>query len=181
MLNVVHSTALARGGVPSENGKRLWSAEIETPSPCISLWFLYWCKTWSLPTFYGIVTVVTDLPVDDAVYRPMFWMKVVVMLSTVHEGWDGSCVYRLYSRVSWRWSEVKFHQQIPQLLRCSEGEECYAFVPTYEQALKRAVCITLTQLPSPVPWPLKNALPVVFQDEIGKHVFGYSCLQSVRN
>jgi hypothetical protein len=48
-------------------------------------------------------------------------------------------------------AEVKFHQQIPQLLRYSEREECYAFVPTYEQALKRAVCITLTQLVSPVP------------------------------
>ena len=37
MLNVVHSTVLARGGVPSENDKRLWSAKIKTLSPCISL------------------------------------------------------------------------------------------------------------------------------------------------
>jgi hypothetical protein len=44
-------------------------------------------------------------------------------------------------------AELKFHQQIPQLLPCSEREECSAFVPAYEQALKRTVCITLTQPP----------------------------------
>ena len=37
VLNVVQSTALARGGVPSENNKRLWSLKIKTLSPCISL------------------------------------------------------------------------------------------------------------------------------------------------
>ena len=57
--------------------------------------------------FMESLTVVTDLPVDDAIYRPMFCIKVVtIMLSTVHEGWYGSCVYRVYSLVSWSWDEV---------------------------------------------------------------------------
>jgi len=59
----------------------LWSAEIKPPSPCVSLWFLYWCKTWYLRTFYRVVTVVTDLPAGDAICRPMFCITVIIMLS----------------------------------------------------------------------------------------------------
>ena len=101
---------------------------------------------------------------DDAIYRPMFCIIVVIIMLSCPcfaLKLSSSCFQRHtkaeMDRVSIAFVlgchgvEMKFQQQIPQLLPCSEREECFAFVPTYEQALKRAVCITLTQTRSPVP------------------------------
>ena len=172
MLNVVHTSVLARGGVPSENDKRLWSAEIKPPSPCVSLWFLYWCKTWYLRTFYSryrchrsasgwchLQAHVLHYSYHHA-FRPMFCITVVIIMLSgpcFALQLSSSCFQR-YSKaemdrvsiafiLGYHGAEMKFHQQIPQLLPWSEREECCAFVPTYEQALKRTVCITLTQPP----------------------------------